>query len=213
MQESTHSCKKANLQQFGLFVNLRPVAEGGQRHPALLRRRCTRDCPGFPPLIGAVVVFWQRPGRSAESHTPGPCRRNPLCLPLADVGALVLRHKGQHLQDDIAEECPHQVFAPPGVQQGHIQHYNVDALLLGENPPLLQNLAVVAPQPVDALDIEQIVRLQLFDQLLVLGPLEILAGLLVQEDVLFRDGQFPHGGQLPVLVLITGADANIAICT
>jgi len=193
LQKSTHSCKKAPLQQLGLFVNLCPVAESGQRHPTLPCCRCAGDRSGFPPLVGTVIVLWQGPGRSAKPHTPGHCRRNALRLPLADVGALVLRHEGQHLQDNIAEEGPHQVLAPAGVQQRHIQHHNVDALLLGQNPPLLQNLAVVAPQPVDALDVEQIVRLQSSDQLLVLGPLKILARLLVQKDILLRDGQLPHG--------------------
>ena len=116
------------------------------------------------------------------------------------------------MQDNIAEEGPHQVLAPAGVQQRHIHHHDVNTLLLGQNPPLFQNLAVVAAQPVDALDIEQVVRLQLFDQLLVLGPLKILAGLLVQKDILLRDGQLPHGDQLPVLVLVTGADPDIAVC-
>ena len=193
MQKSRHSCKKPCLQQLGLFVNLRPVAEGGQRHPALPRCCCAGDCPGFPPLVGAVIVLRERLGWSAKPHALGFCRRNALCLTLADVGALVLRHKGQHLQDNIAEEGPHQVFAPAGVQERHVQYYNVNALLLGQNPPLFQNLPVVAPQPVDTLDVEQIVRLQLFNQLLILGPFKILAGLLVQKDVFLRDGQLPHG--------------------
>ena len=39
---------------------------------------------------------------------------------------LVFRHKGQHLEDNIAEEGPHQVFAPASVQQRHVQHHNVN---------------------------------------------------------------------------------------
>ena len=85
------------LQYLGLFVNLRTVAEGGQRHPALFRRCCAGDSPRLPPLVDAVVVLRERPGRSAEPHSSGLCRRNALPLSLTDVGALVLRHKGQHL--------------------------------------------------------------------------------------------------------------------
>lgn len=57
-------------------------------------------------------------------------------------------------------------------------------------------------------DIEQIVRLDFFDQLLVLGPVEVLPGLLVHEDVLFGDGDSPQGDKLPVPVLFPGADPD-----
>lgn len=99
----------------------------------------------------------QRFGRPAEPNPPGLCRRNSLCLPLADIGALVFRYKGQHLQHNVAEESTQQILSPPGVQQGHIQHHNINAFFFGEEPPLLQNFCVVAPQTVDALDAEQIV--------------------------------------------------------
>ena len=157
LQKGTHSCKKAHLQQVGFFVNLRPVAEGGQRHPALLRRGCTCDCPSFPLLVGTVVVLREWSGWSAEPHTPRFRRRNALRLPLADIGALVFRHKRQHLEYYVAEKGAHQVLAAPSVQERHIQHHNINTFLLGQNPPLLQNLPIVPPQTVDALNIEQIV--------------------------------------------------------
>ena len=75
-----------------------------------------------------IEVVWKRPGRSAKLHTASLCRCNALCLPLPDVGALVLRHKGEHLQHDVTQESAHQVFAAPGIQQRHIQHYDVDTL-------------------------------------------------------------------------------------
>ena len=34
------------------------------------------------------------------------------------------------LQDNISEKGSHQVFAPPGVQERHIQYHNVNLLLL-----------------------------------------------------------------------------------
>ena len=116
------------------------------------------------------------------------------------------------MQDNIAEEGPHQVLASPGVQQRHIQHHNVDLLLLGEYPPLILDFFIVASQPVDALDVEQIVRLQFSDQLFVLRPVEVLAGLLVHEDILLRDGHLPQGDQLAVLVLLPGTDPDVAVC-
>ena len=67
------------------------------------------------------------------------------------------------MQDNIAEKGPHQVLAPPGVQQRHIQNHNVNLFLFCENPPLILDFFIVASQPVDALDIEQVVRLEFSD--------------------------------------------------
>lgn len=72
----------------------------------------------------------------------------------------IAKNEGQYLQDNIVEECSHQIFAPVGIQQGHIQYHNVDALLFGADSLLLQNLLVVASQAVNAFDIEQIVFFQ-----------------------------------------------------
>ena len=47
-----------------------------------------------------------------------------------------------------------------------IHHHNVNAYLLGQNPPLFQNLPIVPAQTVDALDIEQVVFFQLPQQFL-----------------------------------------------
>ena len=134
-----------------------------------------------------------------------------LGLPLADVGALIFRHKGKYLQHDVAEKGAHQIFAPAGIQQRHIQHYDVDAFLFRQYPPLLQNLPIVPAQTVDALDVEQIVFFQFPHQPLVLRTVEVLAGLLVHKDVFLRDLQFSQCNQLSVLVLVTGADPDIAI--
>ncbi len=158
-----------------------------------------------------MVAVRQRAGRPAKSDAPGLGRRDALRLALPDIGALIFRHEGQHLKDNVAEKRPHQVLAPPGVQQRHIQHRDVHPLLPGQNPPLLQNLPIVAPQAVYALDIEQVVFFQSPHHLAVLGTLKVLAGLLVHEEVPLRDGQLPHGDELPVLVLLPCADADIAV--
>lgn len=77
---------------------------------------------------------------------------------------------------------------------------------------MILNLLIVASQPVDTLDVEQVARLYFFDQLFIPGPVEILAGLLIHVDIPLRDGHFPQGDQLPVLVLLTGADTDVAVC-
>ena len=116
------------------------------------------------------------------------------------------------MKHDVTEKSSHQILAPAGVQQGHIQHYDVDALLLGKNPPLILDFFVVASQPVDALGEEQIVRLEFSDQLFILRPVEILARLFIHKNVLLRDGHFPQGDKLPILVLLTGAYPDVAVC-
>lgn len=78
------------LQHLDVSINLRPVAESGQWHPALPRRR-TRDCLSFPSLIVAMIVPQQRLGRSAKSNALGLRRYDTLRLPLTDIGMLVLR--------------------------------------------------------------------------------------------------------------------------
>ena len=137
MQEGTPFCKMSPLQKSGFFVDFGTVPKGRQWHSALLSGFCPSDLPRFPPLIDTVEVLRQGAGRSAKTHTFAFRRRNTLSLSLPDVGALVLRHKGKHLQHNVAQEGAHQVFAAPGVQQWHIQHHDVSALCLGEQPPLL----------------------------------------------------------------------------
>ena len=149
--------------------------------------------------------------RAAEADAPGFGGGDTLGLALADVGPLVFRHKGQHLQHDVRQKGAHQVLAPAGVQQGHIQHHDVGPLFLGDDPPLLQNLPVVAPQPVDALDTEQVIFSQPPQQPIVLGPVKVLAGLLVQIGILLRHPGLPEGDPLPVLVLIPAGHPDIAV--
>ena len=94
LQEGTPSCKNTRLQQLGFFVNLRPVAEGGKRHPALFRRSCAGDFLRFPPLIGADGSSSGRGlGGRPNRHPLGFRRRDALRLSLADVGAFIFRHK------------------------------------------------------------------------------------------------------------------------
>ena len=49
---------------------------------------------------------------------------------------------------------------------------------------------IVASKPVDAFNVKQVVRLEFFDQLFVLGTIEVLSGLLVNEDIFLWDRHF-----------------------
>ena len=137
MQEGTLSCKKKQLQKSGFFVDFGTVPKGRQWHSARFCGICTRHFAGAPLLVYTVEVLRQGTGRTSKADSLAFRCRNALCLPLPDVGALVLSHKGEHLQHNVTQESAHQVFATPGIQQRHIQHYDVNALCLGEQPPLL----------------------------------------------------------------------------
>ena len=83
-------------------------------------------------------------------------RCHPLRLPLAYVFPFCLRRKGKNLQDQIRKKRPHQVFALTGIQKWHIQHTDIHAFFLGEYPPLFSYLLIVAAQPANTQDIQQI---------------------------------------------------------
>ena len=76
---------------------------------------------------------------------------------------------------------------------------------------MLQNFRVVAPQTVDALEIEQIVFFHFSQQLLILRAVKILAGLLVHVNILLRHAGFLQGNHLPILILFSGRNADVAI--
>ena len=190
---------------------LRPVAEGGQRDPALLGGGGAGDGAGPPAQIGAVVVGGAGLGGPAEPDAPGLGRRDALGLALADVLALVLGDEGEDLEHQIGDEGAHQVFAAAGVQQGHVDDADIHAGLLGQGPPLVLDLLIVAPQPVDAQDIEQVARLQPFHQFFVLRTVEVLAGLLVHIDVPLWDLPAVQRDHLPVLVLVGAGYPDVSI--
>lgn len=147
--------------------------------------------------------------RAAEHHAPGLGRRDALLLPLADVLPFVLGHKGENLQHQVRDEGAHQVPALPGVQQGHVDDADVRADLLGEHPPLILNLLVIASQPVDAQDVQQVARPQPLDQPLVLGTPEILPRLLIQKNMSLGRAALPQGDSLPGLVLVGAGDPDV----
>ncbi len=117
------SVKMPLLRHHGLSVNRRPVPERGQRHPALLCRSSAGAFAGFPALVDAVKVRGQGTGRPAKAYAPGFGGGNALGLTLADVHALVLRHEGQYLKDNIAQKCPHKGISPH-VHHGYFHNEN-----------------------------------------------------------------------------------------
>ena len=50
-----------------------------------------------------------------------------------------------------------EILAPAGVQQGHVQHHDVHALLLSQDAPMILQFSIISAETVYALDKEQIV--------------------------------------------------------
>ena len=115
------------------------------------------------------------------------------------------------MKGQVGDEGADQVLPVPGVQQGHVDDADVRPDVLGQRPPLILDFPVAPPKPVDAQDVEQVARPQLSHQPLVLGPVEVLAGLLVCEKVFRRHAHFRQGEPLAVLVLVRAGYADIAV--
>ena len=76
---------------------------------------------------------------------------------------------------------------------------------------MLQDLLIVPPQPVDALDKERVSLPQLAEQALVFRAVEILPALLVDVKPLPGDPRLLHGIELPLLILTLSRHPNISI--
>ena len=59
-------------------------------------------------------------------------------------------------------EGAEQIFVVPCVEQGHIQDEDVNPFFLGKKAPLLLNLLVIAPEPINAGNAELIAGLKAF---------------------------------------------------
>lgn len=60
-------------------------------------------------------------------------------------------------------------------------------------------------------DIEQIVSFYFSEEFLILWTIKVLVGLLVHKDVFMGNSLFMQSYELPILILLSGADPNITI--
>jgi hypothetical protein len=131
--------------------------------------------------------------------------RLPYVLPF------VFRDKRQNLKNNVTEESPDKILAAACVKQRHVDDADIYALFFGQETPLLKNFGVVPAQAVDTLNIEKVVLFEFADKLFIFWPVEVFAALFIYIEVSFGNSIIIHGNQLPVLMLVLGADADITI--
>lgn len=168
-----------------------------------LARRPRRQFTALPARLDLLKSRGQFLIGSPEFYATRLSRSDALRLPLVDEFALCLRYIAQKLEHDVRDQRTGQVAAPARVEQRHIQHDDSRTLLLGDDAPLLQNLFIISPKTVDALDDKGIAVFQFSQQPPVAAPVEILARLLIQNDLTIVQPELPQGDELTLLVLFS----------
>jgi len=118
------------------------------------------------------------------------------------------------LQDEISHKPARQVLPlhpGAGVQQGKVQHHNVYLLLLGNHAPLFQDFIVVAPQPVNAQNVQHVPTPQAPEHTAVGRTLKVLAALLVDVEIAGWNVQPLHRRKLTGLVLVLCRYTDISV--
>ena len=97
------------------------------------------------------------------------------------------------------------------IEQRHIYDNHVNAFVFRNDAPLVLNLLVVSSKTVYALYKKRVTRSKTLDEPLVVRTVEVLAGLLVDEDVCALDTSLRHSDELAVFVLFLRRYAYVAV--
>ena len=134
--------------------------EGCNAHSAGFEGFFDGDLPGVVRLDNFGKPARHHRFRPSEMNAPRSGGSNSLGLAFLYVLPLALGHETEDLEYKVGDEGTHQVFAIPGVEQRHIDYADVDSDILGQHPPLPLNLLIVATQPVDTENVQQMGSLQ-----------------------------------------------------
>ena len=138
-------------------------------------------------------------------------RGDSFCLTDANGIAFVFSDERKKLEHKISDKRAKQIFALPRVEQGHVEHNDIDALFLGEQTPLFLNLTVVASQSVDGVNDKYVSCFEACDKALVVRAFKIFARLFVNEHAFCVDVSGAYGFALAGFVLIDCRDADVAV--
>ena len=126
--------------------------------------------------------------------------------------ALLFSEVTEQREHNIADEPAGQVVVlDSGVEQWALQHNDVDAHLLSDALPVFDDFIVISSKSVELFDENAVAGLDPFQQLLIILPVEILAGLLVHQDIAAGNALFEQGDDLPVFLLVASGYAGVAV--
>lgn len=106
-----------------------------------------------------VKVLGSGLGRAAEGDIVGLGHGNALGLTLAAPAAADFVEGAENLKDEVAD-----VVSAAGVEKGRVQHDHVAVQVLGDGTPAVCDFIVVAAEPAQLGDKEDIPRMKLFEQ-------------------------------------------------
>ena len=138
------------------------------------------------PFSHACTIAGKSSGASSPvfpNELPGLWQQQFLQPAAFYIHTFIFAEEGQYLQNQISDEGSHQTLAIPGVHQRHVDHADVSSDVFRQNTPLFLYLLIVPAQPVNAENVQQIAILDFVDHFLILRTLEVLPGLLVNEQV------------------------------
>ena len=120
----------------------------GLAHTALIICIFCLQKPLLPLRNDVLTVFGHGQSRSAHMNSPRPGGGDAFCLALFDVFPFALSDKAEDLKHQIRDEGAHQIFSVAGIQQGHVDHADVDADILCQGTPLILSFFIVPAQSV-----------------------------------------------------------------
>lgn len=155
------------------------------RHPRIRKRLFQGDlfaAEGGGGLQKPIAVYFVR---ASETDALFLCGGDPFRLPCADVCPFVFRYEGQDLQHKVRDEPPDEgVAAAARIEQRHIQHQDVRADDVGDAVPFFHDHLIIAPEPVNGFDDEQVPVFQFFYEPQVIGAVKIFPAFFIAENTL-----------------------------
>ena len=77
---------------------------------------------------------------------------NALSLPLANHLPLIFRDKRKQFQNQIADQRADQILIDAGIENRHIENFDMNSARARNPFPLFQNFFIIAPQPIQTLN-------------------------------------------------------------
>ena len=174
------------------------------RYPEYSTGFSCRHFSSLPLFVAMLVLVRAFFGLWSKANALLLCSGNALRLSLSNKISFRLRHIREQLKNNISDQRSGQIPSLSGIQQRHVQHYDGCLFFFGDNPPLLNDLLIIASEPVNTLDYQNIIAFQLSDQFSVLWAIEVFTRLLVNKNADLINSELSHCDELAIFILLTG---------